>query len=317
MRELGRLAAPFVQENVLLDTPRNHPADFEKKTREYMREGSYWPVLLGTHKSHPAGFPLIEEAEYIARLCNPHLAADDQITGSLLLIANTMEEGQGEVIEKSLKQAQPIFDKYNVEMAQVLRGKDAAHLDAATKREYRNTLSYKLNKVIEDGQIPLILPEGTVQSGRQKEGGAPGEINGMVQLASDAVAAVAGRIRRKGREPLFFFVGTTGENRIYDPIAKQIPSEVYETAFKRISPIGKYFVPPIMSSVVDYPMSLRRIEELYGENGKLPRGALEQICGQFMARLLPPHERGVFADDDLDELEFTAGRRSMEGVFEE
>jgi hypothetical protein len=304
------------QEYVLLETPRNHPADFEKKVQGLMREGNYWPVILGTHKAHPAGFPLIEEADYLAEICNPFLSEDNQIAGSLLLIANTMEGGQSDAVVEGLKQAKPIFKKYHTETALVLREKDANDLEADEKREYQKQLFRKLGGVVKAGQIPLVLPEGTVESGRQKPDGAPGEINGMVHLQSDSVAFLAQMIRRQKKDPLFFFVGTTGENRIYNPIIEKITKEARDTALKRALPFGKHFVPPIMSSVVDYPTSYSQLVDAYGEGEKLSSEVLERVCGERLAQLVPLNERGVFAEPELLDLAPEIQRRDTAQLFQ-
>src|SRR5690606_19788124 len=117
------------QENILLDSNFNRPEDYDAVVTDMVRRGDYWPIILGTHKSHPAGFPLIEEAAYLQKLINPYLPPTDQIRGSLLLIANTMENGQSDDIVEGLKRVQPIFSKNNTETLPVLRKKDAKHLN--------------------------------------------------------------------------------------------------------------------------------------------------------------------------------------------
>lgn len=312
---LGRVAISRFQENVLLETPRDHPPGFEEKVQELMKEGRYWPVILGTHKSHPAGFPLIEEADYLARICNPLLPPDKQINGSLLLVASTMNEGQSDDIVEGFKLAEPIFSKYRTEPVPVLRKKDAKHLASDEKREYQKQLFAKLGSVVKEGQIPIILPEATVESGRQKPGGAPGQIKGMVELEPDSVALLAQMIRRQKKDPLFFFVGTTGENRIYDPITENVTTSAKMAAVARTTGIGRRLVPPIMDSVVDYPVSYSQLVNTYGNDGKLSPSDLEWICGERLAQLLPPRERGVYADPELLLMAPDIDRRDMTHYF--
>lgn len=315
MQEFGRLAIAQFQENILLETPRDHPEDFEENVRDYMKKGRYWPVILGTHKSHPAGFPLIEEAAYIADLSNPLLSPDNQIRGSLLLVASTMNQGQSDDIVEGFKLAQPIFQRYSTETIAVLREKDSSRLDPQEKREYQKRLIRKLGSIVMEGQVPILLPEATVESGRQKPGGSPGEIKGMVPLEPDSVTFLAQLIRRQKKDPLFFFIGTTGENRIYDPITESVTREAKLTAVARATAVGKRFVPPIMSSVVDYPASYDQIAAAYGSGGKLSSAELEQVCGERLAQLLPPWERGVYAKPELLDMGRGIKRRDMSSYF--
>lgn len=316
-RDMGRKAVAYFQENILLETPRDHPEYFEEKLHEYAATGEYWPIILGTHKAHPAGFPLIEEAKYIGSIFNQY-PGNDRITGSLLLIALTMKGGQNEDIVKYLERAEPIFKKFNTLTALVARKKDVeeGHIDASEVQEYNRKLYKQLSNVVASGQIPLILPEGTVQSGRQKDGGAPGEINGMVYLPENTVAGTAKLVGKQGKKPLFILMGTTGENRIYNPIIGKITSEAMVTAVVRDFELGRQHVPPIMSSVVDYPVSLEEIEQQYNDGKELPKGMLELIIGHVMARLLPPNERGDFAEDTfVDQYGLPSGRRNTDSLW--
>jgi hypothetical protein len=315
LQEFGRIAISYVQENVLLETPRDHPPDFEEKVQGLIREGRYWPVILGTHKSHPAGFPLIEEADYLAQICNPLLPSESQIKGSLLLIANTMHGGQSDDIVEGLKHTEAIFRKYQAEPFPVLRKKDAKHFTPDEKREYQKRLFAKLGNIVKAGQVPIVLPEATVESGRQKPGGAPGQIKGMVYLEPGSVALLAQMIRRQKKEPLFFFVGTTGENKIYDPITEKVALSAKMTAIVRATDLGRRFVPPIMSSVVDYPVSYSQLQETYGSDGKLSTDVLEWVCGERLAQLLPPHERGVFSEPELLDMAPHILRRDISSYF--
>lgn len=311
MRDIGRWAISHVQRNIILGTPFDHPPGFEEKVRDMMQEGTYWPVVLGTHKSHPAGFPPIEEAEYIAELSNLFLPEESQITGSLLMVASTINKGQSDEIVKRFKLVKPILDEYNVQVLPVLRKKDAALLDKEEQKKYLYQLIINAGNVVNAGQIPIVLPEGTVESGRQRPGGAIGDIKGMVHLESDAVAFLAQMIRKQKKEPLFFFIGTSGENKIYDPITEKLLFEAQLTAVKRAVPFGKNFTEPIMNAVVDYPISLSELERVYGGGKKMPADVLGWVCGNLLARLLPYGERGVFTDGDLAGFDAAAERREM------
>jgi hypothetical protein len=210
-----------------------------------------------------------------------------------------MHEGQSDDIVEGLKLAEPIFRKYKAEPFPVLRKKDARHFTIDEKREYQKRLFAKLGKIVEAGQIPIVLPEATVESGRQKPGGVPGEIKGMVYLEPGSVAFLAQMIRRQKKEPLFFFVGTSGENKIYDPIDERVTLSAKIAAIVRASELGRRLVSPIMSSVVDYPVSYTQLEEAYGSEGKLSPDVLEWVCGERLAQLLPLRERGVFSEPEL------------------
>lgn len=309
-----RLVSRF-QENVLLGTERDHPSDFEEVVQDMMQEGRYWPIILGTHKSHPAGFPLIEESHYLSTIINPILPENEHIKGSLLLIANTMHKGQSDDVVKGLRLAEPIFKKFNTEPLPVLRKKDAKGLTNDEKTDYQKKLFGKLGRVVESGQIPIVLPEATVESGRQKPGGVKGDIKGMVYLEPGSVAFLSQMIKRQKKEPLFFFVGTTGENRIYDPITETVTRDAKVKAIGRGIPGGKQILSPIMKSVVDYPTPLSAIEEAYGENGRISGDVLEWVCGERLAQLLPYNERGVFTEPELLDMAPQILRRDTKNIF--
>lgn len=304
-----------VQENILLDTPINRPPHYAEVILEYMSQGNFWPIIAGTHKAHPAGFPPIEEAAYIQGIANTVLPQEQQINGSLLLIANTMHKGQSTDIVEGLKGVQPIFDQYNTEPLAVLRKKDAKGLNEAEKRDYQKKLFSKIGNVVANGQIPIILPEATVESGRQKPGGIKGDIKGMVYLESDSIAFLSQMIRRQKKEPLLFFIGTTGENRIYDPITEQVTTEAKVTALGRAIPPVRLFLPPIMSSIVDYPTSYAELEQAYGTNGRLYGEVPEWICGERLAQLIPLTERGVFDQPELLDMAPQIRRRDTRDLF--
>ena len=67
LRELGQAVLARADEGIFLDTPHDRPDDYNQYVQDLMQKGCYWPVILGSHKSHPAGFPLIEEADHLAR----------------------------------------------------------------------------------------------------------------------------------------------------------------------------------------------------------------------------------------------------------
>ncbi len=313
LHSMGQRVLEFCAEGVLLETPFDYPPDFEEMVKDRVREGNYCFVMAGSHKAQPAGLPLVELSNKLARIWNSLRPDDSQIKGSLLLIAKTLEGGQGEEITSGFSMTKPILDKNNVQTLPIIRKKDEKYFSKEEIEESRRQSRIETGKIVEAGRIPIILPEGVVESGRQKPGGAPGEINGMMPLEPRAMANLLTRIRRQGKEPLIFFVGTTGENRIYDPITEKITSEAYMTAAVRSIPlVGKRLKKPIMRSVVDYPISLAELEERYGEKGRLSAEALDWVSGNSLARLLPPHERGAFSNSDFDA---AAGQRETDSLF--
>lgn len=277
------------RETVVLNSPRNRPPYYEDYVRNIMKDGKHFPVILGTHKSHPGGFPPMEEAVNIKNIANSVLPSDQQIKGSRFLFANSLDTGeQDEEVVTYFKLAQPTLVKLGVEPLYVVREKEAKNGTPRNREKQYNALMH----TVEEGLIPIVLPEGSVESGRQKPEGRPGEIKGMVELEQNGIRMLVRYIQRQGKIPVLFFVGVTGENRIYDPITKRITGEAKRKAlFLKRS--------PIMSAVVDYPTSIEDILPFLEENGRLPKGTLEQYCGERLAQLLPPNERGVYSNSLL------------------
>lgn len=293
------------QETVLMGTPIDRPNGYEPVIQTLMSQrqedgtSRFWPIFIGSHKAHPAGFPLMEESSYVRGVANEVLPEDEQLRRSLVILAKTMEKGQSADVVNGLAKAQPIFDKLKVDKLGVLRPKDVKGYDEDEKNallaENRRLQITTLGKVVENGQSIIVLPEGTVQSGRYKEGGKPGEITGLVELQPDSIAYLAQLLKRQGKEPLLFFMGTTGENKIYDPNKGEtggvVTSAKIRAGARAIPPLGR-IVPPIMSAVVDFPTPYSDIVDAFGTNGRMERGILEQYCGERLAQLLPLDERG-------------------------
>ncbi|KKR24535.1 MAG: hypothetical protein A3C27_01930 [Candidatus Levybacteria bacterium RIFCSPHIGHO2_02_FULL_39_36] len=277
------------REPVILHSPRNHPPYYGDYVRNIMRDGRHFPIVLGTHKSHPGGFPPMEEAVDIKNIANSVLPHDQQIKGSRFLFASSLDtEEQDEEVVTYFKLAQPTLVKLGVKPLYVVREKEARNGTPRNREEQYNALMH----TVEEGLIPIVLPEGSVESGRQKPGGRPGEIKGMIELEQNGIRMLVRYMQRQGKIPVLFFVGVTGENHIYNPITKKITGEAKRKAFwlKRSS---------IMRAVIDYPTSVEDILPFLEENGQLPRGALEQYCGERLAQLLPLNERGVYAEPEL------------------
>lgn len=278
------------QESVVLGSPRNHPPYYNHMVEKYMRTGEFSPLFLGTHKSHPGGFPPMEEAFDIMNLTNAVLPANKtRIRGSYLIAASSLRDGgQNEEVKAYFRTAKPMLDKLCVEPLFVVRDKEAQNGALRDKLAQNRPLM----QTVRDGKFSIALPEGSVESGRQKLGGKPGEINGMITIKPNIVKFLATCIKEQGMEPLIFFVGDTGENRIYDPNTEKITSEAAKHAIP--------FMPGhIMSAVVDYPTPYSEIVRHLGINGRLPKGILEQYCGERLAQLLPLNERGVYAEPQL------------------
>lgn len=285
-RNLWRRFIASRQEAVVLNNPINRPPYYKSLIQSIMKDGEHWPLVLGTHKSHPAGFPAMEEAKNIRNIANEVLPPNQQIRKSLILVAYSIDKTQTEEVVEYFKLVQPTITKLDAEPFFVVRGaKDG-------KPKNLRELYEASMHLVENCQIPIALAEGSVDSGRQKPGGLPGEIKGMIQLQAQSVSLLVHAIEAQGKKPLLFFIGNTGENHVYDPIAERVTREANLRAFGLRRD-------PIMSSVVDYPTAAEDIAKFLGVNGKLPKGFLEQYCGERLAQLVPPHERGVYANPVL------------------
>ena len=163
--------------------------------------------------------------------------------------------------------------------------------------------------------IPVSLPEGSVESGRKKEGGKPGEINGMIPLQKNSIRYVTNFIKEAGFDPVLFFVGNTGENKLYDPILDVAPRETKLKGAVRIFPGIKHLIKSPYEAVADYPTRLRDIIDALNEIGMMSEANLERYCGERIAQLLPLNERGVYADPTLLELTPQIKRRDTTSLF--
>lgn len=285
-KNIWRRFAASRQEAVVLKNPINHPVYYADKVQEIMRDGKHWPILLGTHKSHPGGFPAMEEAKNIMSIANKVLPPNQQIQKSLIFVAYSIDKTQNEEVVEYFKLVKPTLAKLGAEPFFVVRGaKDG-------KPKNLRELYEASMRLVENSQIPIILPEGSVESGRQKPDGFPGEINGMIALQKNSISFLVRTIEDQGKKPFLFFVGNTGENHVYDPITEKVTREAYLRAFGlRRS--------PIISSIVDYPTAVEDIASYLGVDGKLQEGVLEQYCGERLAQLVPPSERGVYSNPEL------------------
>lgn len=286
-KTLERRVTAFRGETVVLNTPRNHPPYYKDVVERALSTGEYWPVILGTHNSHVAAFPALEEAEYIKGIAN-NVMPGQRIQGSRLVVAANIRSGQNEEVHEYFKLSKKLFDKVNAQAMFVVRNKDVANGEVRNReKQHEGFMS-----LVKDGRIPVILPEGSVESGRQKPNGAPGEVKGMIPLSRSSVRLIVRYIRHQGKEPLIVFVGTTGANHIYDPISEKITTE----AKKRAMGIRRS---PLMSSIVDYPTRADELEKHLQIDGRVPDGAWEKYAGERLAQLIPPNERGVYASPIL------------------
>lgn len=274
-------------EALVLNNPRNHPAYYESMVTEIMATGNYWPVILGTHNSHAAGFPALEEAKYVRDIANETIPAQ-KIQGSRLVVAANIERGQNEEVQEYFKRSKRILDKLGAQIMFVVRDKDVANGEKRDREKQHD----EFLSLVGDGRIPVIFPEGSVESGRQKPGGAKGEVKGMIPLARGSVRLIVRYIRHQGMEPLIFFVGTTGANQIYNPISEKVTNEA---KLKILGLIRR----PLMSSVIDYPVRADELERHLQIGGRVPDGDWEKYAGERLAQLIPPNERGVYADPTL------------------
>lgn len=317
---------PFAVESILTGTPIDRPVGYDIQIIDLIHSGTNWPVILGSHKAHPAGFPPMEEAEYLRNISKKYLPYDEQFLGSTILMANTMQNGQADAVVQGLRETEPIISKLNAQPLFVYRQKDLDEAIAKKPDHFadlnaefaKNSSERKrvLGNLVKNRRIPILLPEGTVESGRQKPGGYPGEINGMVNIQPRSIDFLVHFLERQGKEPVFIFMGTTGENTIYDPITQSFPEETLQIAKRRVFPPIRRFIRHPMKSIVDYPTPYSDIIKAFGENGRLPKGLLEEYCGQRLAQLLPPNERGsVYNEPTLLEASPQILRRDTSYLF--
>lgn len=296
-----------VQENVLLGNPIDRPEQYDNIVIDKtLNNGNpLYPVVFNTHTAHPAGFTSMEEAAYIRSLVNPYLPPKQQINGAAMLIANTMLKGQSEDIVTGLKDTLPIFERYDTTPYPVKRRKDMKGMSDKEKQKYLWNYLNDIGEFVDTNRMLIVLPEASVESGRQRPGGVPGEIKGMIDLEPDVVSFLVRAIRRKGKEPIFFFVGTTGANRIYDPITEKKTWEAKRRALiDKIPGVRDHLeqrlgIDSLMQAVVDYPTTYKEIEEAFGQDGKMQPGIAEWYVGERLAQLIPFHERGVYQEPEI------------------
>lgn len=297
VREKGRDVYSRFQEYVLTDSPVWYPPDFAERVGRYK---DAFPIYVAVHKGHAAGIFDAEVAHHTRGVFNNTLAPDKQIIGSLLIVANTLDTSQPEEIVGYWRRAQPILDRLGVESLRVHRDKDVDQNCEECKAEKETNIrvqNAQLLSKISQGRAPILLVEGTVESGRRKKDGKRGEINGMVNVQRRSISWIAAPVRKIRREPVFIPIGTTGENRIYDPQTKRVPFTTKLNAIARSLPGGSERIPHIMQGVVGYPISyseiVAAIETRTDDRKRVPE-LLDLTIGEILARLVPPHERGVY-----------------------
>jgi len=289
IRYLQRQAYALRMESVVLNTPVNRPLYYEREIEEIMGDGEHWPVVLGNHNSHPAGFPNMEEATYIKEIVNPFLPPDQQIEGSAILITESIKDRQNEEIVDYFKLATRTLNKVDTEVIFVVRNKD---VEEGMERN-RTEQNYELMHIVEKGRIPIVLPEGGVDAGRQMPGGVRGERRGLMPLKPNSVKLITHAVELQGKKPVLFFVATRHAEDVFDPITQRATDEAKKLATWRRRD-------PIMSAIVDYPVSVETLAKYLGKRERFPNGVLEQYCGERLAQLLAPHERGsVYAQPAL------------------
>jgi hypothetical protein len=300
LRNRGRDFYAMFQEAVLTENPTEYPVQFNERIKQH-ENGLF--IYVASHKSHPAGVKHAEVAEETRLIANQNRSTEDAITGSILIVASSLENGeQAEEIYGYWERAKPILHSLNVDIFPVLRRKEAEGLPQDMREAAIREQNTRLMQKITQRKSPILLVEGTVQSGRKKPGGKPGEIDGMVHVQQDAIAWIANSIRRSRQEPVFVPIGTTGENRIYDPHRERVPFSTKVTAVARSIPLLREHVPPLMHGVVGYPISYTEIVDRLRDKGvtnkQIPE-MLDLTIGELIGQLNPPHERGVYSHPHL------------------
>jgi len=284
------------KESILIDTEVSYPEGFDEQASQMLKSGECFPIVIASHKAHPGAFGALKVALRLRNLSFPEL----QLNGSTLLVAANIDGGQNEAVTDSFHAVRPILEQLEAVTAPVLRWKDMKNMTREILAKMLKSQKARLRKdIVDDSLVPVMLPEASVESGRQIENGFPGEIKGMINLEKNSITNILKIVKETGKEPLLFFVGNTGENRIYDPITESVTMQSKIIGIIRALPGGKYIAKSIMKSVVDYPVSLREIINLWGTDGKLADGVLEQYCGERLAQLIPYHERGVYKEPTL------------------
>lgn len=311
-----------IAENVLLDTPRNYPEEYEEDVARHGEDPNTLFVIVGNHASHVGAFTLMEEAEHIRGIVNKVRPPESQISGSAFLFAGSINGGQNEGVTDNWKGVQPILDDLNVERVFVFRQRDIDNLqlDKAQIKKVKEEERKNLNEEIDLNKIIQILAEGTVQAGRRiknKDGQPTEELTGMMPFVPGSIGYIEALARRKGKKVVFVPVGNEGENKIFDPNIENRTVEAKKFGLKKLVPIWKHRLDPIMKSAVGHPISYKQIVETYGNNGVLSKGFLEQFLGEVTGQLVPYIMRGVYKNPTLlDHAENIKIRRSPE-VFSE
>lgn len=300
MKHMQREYFASHHEVVLANTPRRRMEGHWEQFQELMATGNYHPAIFGYHSSHAAGIPAMEEAYDMIQEANAVLPPDNKFTGSLILYAHNIRDGQPEELVNYFNLIEPTLSRLHVQPQLVIREKDKHAVSPEALEQNRLELHQSLSQLVENGQIPIVLPEGTVEAGRKKPGGKRGEINGMVQLQKNSIELITSHIRRRGKEPLLIFLATTGSHKIYDPETKKVRGKAkMHVVFGSEFPTIAEHLPPMMDTVVNWPLPYSDIERDFSENGRLPKGTLEQLGGEIIASMLPVEEQGIYREKHL------------------
>ena len=295
LRAGEKLVIPHIQETVLLGNPRYRPAGFDRMLQREAEATDFVLIGLADHAAHSGAMPVVEEVQDNITTINAVLPVERKISGARILLAYNIADknGQNEEISTHFEMLLPVFRKHNTEPLYVVRPKDRHSMPFDAFKSHLERQKAEIREAIEQNQAIIILPEGTVDAGRQKEGGAPGERNGMVKLIHGSVSGVADIALEQGKIPLFVFMGTSEETSLYDPIIGSVPPEAkIKAVAAKLIPGARYLQDPSMHLVVDYPVSYATIADYLGQNGRVPNGMIEQYCGERIFPLIHPDERG-------------------------
>lgn len=295
------------KENVVLDTPRNYPEGFVESIEAVFADPDAMLIIDGNHASHAAGFTLMETAEYIRSLINPHRLPDDQIPGSLFLFASSIDDGQNKAVVDNFGTMQPTVDALHVDDVRILRSKDV-HLQNIPPEKVSGLKikqGLKIARSIRDGNIILGLSEGTVESGRyikDSKGNLTDKLTGMMPVEPGSIEYLIEIAKRLGKNPYILPIGNMGENQLLDPNTERVTAEAKRKGIERAIPGLRKYVKPTMQSVVGYPIAYQDIVDEFGQEGQLEDGVLEQFIGEAIAQLIRPSIRGVYSEPQLLQL---------------
>lgn len=276
----------------------------EVRIRELIAAGGV-PILYANHQSHADGMALAVISGYLRKLAsrNPN---DYQLRGLVIPIAASMASGdQSQELKETYDSLKGGAFRKGFEGFPITRRKDQQQF-GMSRAKIITELRPFINR-LEKGYGIAILPEGTVQGGRHREGEDIEQIYGMQEVQEDSLIDFFQLIKRvlgEGRKPFYMPVSLHGGFRIL-----QSPQEVDKpkptlTRKGRIS----IYLGVIGLSLLKIRTNLLRpftedeIVADLGSNWRKNGPIFNRYAMTKIAPFLPPVARGVYADSQSIEL---------------